>query len=335
MTNRSRNADLGLRRGSFAPLFLLLAACGGKVASVPGPFSIPIHPAANVAATSTSTPTPTSTPTSTPTKPHFPVVVEGMTPSSDGVPIHYVSRGDGDTAVVFVHCWGCNMHYFDGAMAKVAPKYRVVALDLAGHGMSGTKRAKWNVRSFANDVRAVVEKLGLKHVVLVGHSMSGNITLDATLVMPDKVIGLVPIDTLHDVERKMPPDRRKKFFDEFRKDFAGTTSKLVRSLFPRTTDPTVVDHVLADELKGDPKILIPTLEDNFGYESDEALKKVKVLIICVNADLYPTELEHNKKYAPQFQARILKGVGHWPMFEAPDEFEAAVLGAVDEVMTRK
>ncbi len=328
-----------MTKSAIAPLVFLLAACGGGVASVPGPFSLPIPPAANA----TSIPTPTSTPTSIatststsmPSKPGFPVVVEGMTPSADGVPIHYVSRGDGDTAVVFVHCWGCNMHYWDGAMAKVAPKYRVVALDLAGHGMSGTKRTKWNVRSFANDVRAVVDKLGLKHVILVGHSMSGNITLDATLVMTDKVAGLVPIDTLHDADRKMPPDRRKKFFDELRKDFVGATSKIVRSLFPRTTDPSIVDHVIADEVKNDPKIMIPTLEDNFGYETDEALKKVKVPIVCVNADLYPTELEHNRKYAPQFQARIVKGVGHWPMFEAPEEFEAAVLGAIDEVATKK
>jgi len=318
---------------------LTLVACGGAQASVPGPFALPYAPGpatTTPTATATATPTATAAPSATPTsKPSFPVVVEGMTPSADGVPIHFISRGEGDSAVVFVHCWGCNMHYWDGAVARLSPKYRTVAIDLAAHGISGNKRAKWTVHSFANDVKAVVDKLGLKHVVLVGHSMSGNISLEATELLGDKVVGLVPVDTLHDADRKMPPERRKKFFDEFRKDFSGTTSKLVRTLFPKNADPQVVERIVADELKGDPKALVPILEENFAYDSAEALKKIKVPIVCVNADLYPTELEHNRKYAPQFDAKIVKGVGHWPMFEAPEAFEATLLEAVDQASAKK
>lgn len=319
-----------------ALLVSLAAACGGGAASVPGPFVLPYAPGPAAVAAPAPTPTPVPSASATPpSKPSFPVVVEGMTPSADGVPIHYVSRGEGDTAVVFSHCWGCNLHYWDGVVARIAPSHRVVAIDLAGHGISGQKRAKWTVRSFANDLKAVIDKLGLKHVVLVGHSMSGNITLDAAQILGDKVVGLVPIDTLHDVERKMAPDRHKKFFAEFRKDFAGTTSKLVRSLFPKTADAQVVERVVADEVKNDPKAMVDILDDNFAYDSAEAMKKVKAPIVCVNADLYPTEVEKNKKYAPQFEARIVKGVGHWPMFEAPDAFETAVASAVDDVLAKK
>ena len=55
--------------------------------------------------------------------------------------------------------------------------------------------------AFAQDVRAVVEALSLKKVVLVGHSMSGNVVLEAAKAMPERVVGLIPVDTLLDVDQ--------------------------------------------------------------------------------------------------------------------------------------
>ena len=312
---------------------MCLSACEGGHASVPAPLSIPIPPPVGAAA---SIPSSVSAPTSAAgaRRAIVPSVVEGMVPSSDGVPIHYTSEGEGDAAVVFVHCWGCNAHYWDDAARHVASKHRVVTLDLAGHGISGTKRAKWTVHAFAEDVHAVVEKLGLKRVVLVGHSMSGPVTIETAVSFPEHVIGLVPIDTLHDVGRQMPPERRKKFFDEFRKDWQGSVNKIIRSLFPKGADPRIVEHVVADELKMDPKIGIPVLEESFAYPAGEKLKLVKVPVRCINADLYPTDVEGNRKYAPQFEAKIIEGVGHWPMFEAPDKFDELLGAAVDELLAK-
>ena len=70
------------------------------------------------------------------------------------------------------------------------------------------------------------------------------------------------------------------------------------------------------------------LEESFAYDSAAALAKLKLPIIAVNADLFPTSIEHNRKYAPQFDARIVTGVGHWLMFEAPDRFEDALAKAI-------
>ena len=318
---------------AMAALTLSVGACGGGEASVPAPLSIPIPPATVAAASSGQM---TGPPTSGSGLPRtiVPSVVDGMVPSFDGVPIHYTSAGEGDAAVVFVHCWGCTSRYWDDTARHVAEKHRVVTLDLAGHGISGTKRAKWTVHAFAEDVRAVIGALGLKRVVLVGHSMSGPITVETAVSFPEHIVGLVPIDTLHDVSRQMTPERRKKFFDEFRKDWPGTVNKIVRSLFPKTADPRIVERVVADELRNDPKIAIPVIEENFGYPAADKLRLLKIPIRCINADLYPTNVEANRKLAPQFDVRIIEGVGHWPMFEAPDKFNAMVGAAVDEMLTQ-
>lgn len=250
---------------------------------------------------------------------------EGTVPSADGVSIHYASVGAGDSAVVLVHCWSCNAHYWDGQVKALTPKWRVVTLDLAGHGASGKSRATWTMTSFGEDVRAVVTALGLKRVVLVGHSMAGPVILEATRLMPDRVVGLVPVDTLHDVEREMPDDKKEALFARMRQDFPGTTGELVRKLLPSGTNPALVDRLLTDETGADPAVAVPVFQALFQYKEAPALDAIKVPIRAIDTDLVPMNLEANRRHAPQFEVVLMKGVGHWPMLERPEEFNAKLV----------
>jgi len=91
-----------------------------------------------------------------------PQVVEGNIKSADGVPIHFTMRGTGDTALVFVHCWSCDSSYWQAQMDYFAADYRVVAIDLAGHGQSGMGRKDYTISGFADDVERVIDSLDLK-----------------------------------------------------------------------------------------------------------------------------------------------------------------------------
>jgi sigma-B regulation protein RsbQ len=268
-------------------------------------------------------------PAQAPTTTAAPAPVEGNVPSFDGVPIHYKSIGRGDAAVVLVHCWSCNLHNWDGQIAALTKRYRVVAIDLAGHGASGKERKEWTVASFGQDVRAVVVALDLKRVVLVGHSMGGPVILEATNLMPERVVGLVPVDTLHDAERDMPEDKKQEVFTRMRQDFSGTTHELLAGFFPKNADKALVDKIAGEVAAADPAIAIPALENLWHYDERTALGRVKAPIRAINADLFPTSLEHNRKYAPQFDVVVMKGVGHWLMRERPDEFNAKLLDVID------
>src|SRR5438874_9374588 len=114
-----------------------------------------------------------------------PAAHEGTVRSADGVPIHYETRGQGEPALVFVHGWAIDSRYWDAQVPVFARDHRVVTLDLAGHGRSGRDRKDWTVAAFGQDVRAVVEALKLPKVVLIGHSMSGNVILAAARAMPE------------------------------------------------------------------------------------------------------------------------------------------------------
>ena len=95
--------------------------------------------------------------------------------SPDSIQIAYEVHGAGDPALIFVHGWSCDRSYWKGQLETFSKNFKVVAIDLAGHGESGLGRQAWTIEAFGADVEAVVEKLGLKRVILIGHSMRGDV----------------------------------------------------------------------------------------------------------------------------------------------------------------
>jgi len=243
--------------------------------------------------------------------------------ASDGVPIHYAVQGKGEPTLVFIHCWSCNRHLWDNQVAEFSKTHRIVTIDLPGHGESGMDRKNWTVESFGDDVKTVVAKLNLKRVILIGSSMGGPIALEAARRMPDRVIGIVPVDTLQNVEDKVPPDQVEAVFKALETDFKGATANLMSQFFFSPTTPAAVkERILADIDSRPPETAIAILRGVFAYNAAPAMREIKVPIRAINADRVPTNLEVNRKYAPQFDVVIIKGTGHYPMLEDPTRFNA-------------
>src|SRR5262249_30785345 len=116
--------------------------------------------------------------------------------ADDGVNLVCDVRGQGDTALVFLHGWCGDRAYWTNQADAFANDYRIVTLDQAGHGESGKDRKAWTVESLAADVAAVVKDLGLKRVILVGHSMGGPVALLAAKRLTGTAIAVIGADTL-------------------------------------------------------------------------------------------------------------------------------------------
>ena len=241
--------------------------------------------------------------------------------AADGVPIHYSVHGKGEPALVFIHCWACNRNFWENQVAEFSKTNRVVTIDLPGHGQSGQGRKSWSVESYGDDVKTVVTKLDLKRVVLVGSSMGGSIALEATKRMPDRVVAIVPVDTLHNVESKVPPEQLDAVFKQMQADFKTATTGLMNQFFFSPTTPTAVkERIINEAISRQPDVALAILKAIFSYDAAAALREVKVPIRAINADGTPTSVEINRKYAPQFDAMIIKGTGHYPMLEDPARF---------------
>jgi pimeloyl-ACP methyl ester carboxylesterase len=257
---------------------------------------------------------------------------DGTVPSADGVPIRYHVEGpaeSGRPVLVFVHCWSCDRHLWDEQVAHFAKRYRVVTLDLAGHGESGQGRKEWTIPAFGQDVASVVRALGLKRVILVGHSMGGPVILEAARALPDRVSGLVPVDTLLKVAAVSDPKEVEAFLAPLRADYKVGVAKFLRSaLFVPTTDPKLADRIVAETQARPPAIALAALAANLAYDARPALQAIHVSIHAINSDKYPTDVEGNRRYAPQYQVTLMNGVGHYLMLEDPARFDGLLEGVI-------
>jgi pimeloyl-ACP methyl ester carboxylesterase len=257
----------------------------------------------------------------------------GTVASADGVPIRYAVSGAGEPALVFVHCWTGDRRFWDAQVACFAPRHRVVALDLAGHAESGRERRAWTIPAFGEDVRAVVERLALSRVILVGHSMGGTVILEAARRLGPRVVGLIPVDTLRNVERRWEPGEMETMLADFRADFAGSVPRFIRErLIAPATDPRVIERILAQVLAAPREMAIPAIEATWRYDAAAAFREITTPIVAVNGDLQPTDVAVNRRHAPQFEALIMKGVGHFPMLEEPALFNELLADAIARVV---
>ena len=219
--------------------------------------------------------------------------------SADGVPIAFQVQGKGSPALVFIHGWSCDKSYWEAQVAHFSKKHNVVAVDLAGHGESGLGRETYTMAAFGEDVAAVVEKLGLDKVVLIGHSMGGSVIVEAARRLPGKVIGLVGADTFQEIEPEWTQEQVDEWLASFREDFAGTTADFVRTMFTPASDSALVEKIVADMSAAPAEVALSALEKLFDFRKHGiagALREVKIPVRCINSEKYPTNVEAGRRH---------------------------------------
>jgi len=255
--------------------------------------------------------------------------------SADGIPIAYAVQGAGEPAIVFIHCWSCDRSYWANQVDVFAKKHLVVTLDLAGHGDSGAGRAEWTIQSFARDVAAVVTALDPKRVILVGHSMGGPVALEAARLMPERVIGIVGVDTYRNLEQGFPEERKQQMLTALQSNFPVVAGMFVRSMFPARTDSALVARIAGDMASEPPDIAIGAMKSNLDYDPLPALAAITVPVRTINGDLFPTDPEEGKRHTKSFGVTIMPGRGHFPHLEDPKAFNEILARMIDEIVKTK
>ena len=253
--------------------------------------------------------------------------------SGDGVPIVYQVQGKGDIALLLVHCWCCDRSFWDGQVPELVKNYTVVTLDLAGHGESGTNRKEWTMKAFGQDVAAVVNRLKLKKVILIGHSMGGPVAVEAAYLLPKQVIGIIAVDTLLNVEQKFSKEQYEQFMAPMRQDFKKGTETFLRAwMFTPNSDPALVDKVVNKMTSAKPEIALGAWEGMFNYDLPGAMDKIKVPFRLIIADKFPCDAEAGKRHAVSFEVKVMKGVGHFLMMEDPGTFNQLLAQTLEELV---
>jgi pimeloyl-ACP methyl ester carboxylesterase len=232
-----------------------------------------------------------------------------------------------------VHGFGCDSTFFESAIAHLSERWRVLAIDLPGHGKSDSKRVNWTMEAYGDDVRRVCDFIRAERVVLVGHSMGGPVILEAAHAMPGRVLALIPVDTFHDVEKKPDQADIADLIGKWREDFAGSAARMIRGSFHQPIrDPKRVDAVIKKMTLMKPDAGLALLDSMFNYDAAAALDNITLPVRCINSAERPTNLAAGRKHAKRFDVRTIPGVGHYLMLEDPEVFNALLDAAIVELV---
>lgn len=240
------------------------------------------------------------------------------------VKIAYTDNGKGDTTLFFVHGWGINKSYFANQVAYFSKKYRVITIDRPGFGQSGANRTDWGTGAYANDIEAVISKLKLKNVILVGHSMAGDIVLQAAVTDTARIISIVGVDNFKTAG--IPQDAKSKeafklAINNLQHNFFQVASAyFTHYLFAKSTPDSIKTRILADIAKNDSTIAIANIVQGNGFDEVEKLKQYGKKLYLINSDYMPTNTAGLTQNKITFMVTYVNDTGHFPMVEKPQEF---------------
>ena len=261
-----------------------------------------------------------------------PVIPEqGSVLSVDQIEISYTLYGDGETALVFVHCWCCDQGYWRGQVDTFSQDYKVVTIDLAGHGKSGIGRDDYTLQAFGMDVASVVKHLELDKIILVGHSMGGGVVLAAAHLLKEQTLAVIGVDTYQGFQYALSDSMIAQFVQPFRKDFYHTTIGFVHGMFPPDADSVLVMEIAEDMAKGPAEAGISAMINNISTDPIELLEGLDIPIYSINSRMFPIDVQANRELYPDFEVRFIEGVGHFVQLEDPQAFNWELNSILKEI----
>ena len=184
-------------------------------------------------------------------------------------------------------------------------------MDMPGFGQSGKNRSDWSTMAYGRDVDSVISQLKLNKVILIGHSMAGNIVLQAAIDNPEKVIGIVGVDNFKNVGHLQNAAEKKGFDDaidslkyRFRVMASGYFNQ---DLFSATTSVAIRKRILNDVAQVDTTIATEAMGQYNNFDERVALKKLKTKLYLINSDVHLTDTTGLVKNKIPYQLLYIHG----------------------------
>lgn len=240
-----------------------------------------------------------------------------------GRKIKYTVQGAGPETLVLIHGWTCDGGFWSANLPALAGRYRVIALDLPGHGRSDAC-ATCSMDEFGDAVFAVMDAAGVPRATLVGHSMGGAVMLAAVRRQPERVKAIVAVDAAF-----LEAEAARKFKDHADR-FSGpkgleAREQMVRSMFTTNTPKAVQEQVLKAMLGTPESVAVAAMRSMFSPAFwKEGTVDVPFLQIAAGTSTWISEEALRRRF-PQAHLKRIEGTGHFLMMERPDAFNRMLL----------
>jgi len=244
----------------------------------------------------------------------------------DGLRVHYKSFGQGDTALVFVHGWTCDLTFWRDQVDFFSGKTRIILVDLPGHGQSDKPMVDYTQDLFAKGIHAALQDAGVKKATLVGHSMGTPVIRQFYRLFPGETQALVIVDG--GLRNPFPnPDAAKARLAVLESSaFQGEIEKAIDGMFVPTTTPEIREFVVSRMTKAPKHVSVGAIRGQTapGLYNDDKITVPVVAIMAKRTNWTPAQADQFRALAPQVEYHAMEGVGHFLMMEKPAEFNQLV-----------
>jgi pimeloyl-ACP methyl ester carboxylesterase len=257
--------------------------------------------------------------------------------------ILYAIAGEGPP-VILLHGFGGQIWVWEKQVAALSRHHHLYVPDLLGYGYSDRPKVEYSPAFFIDSVKQLMDRLRLQRASLVGSSMGGGIAWAFALTHPERVEKLVLIDSI-------PPDvvpavRNPSFrwllairnfpalpYLGVRLTTRGMLRKTLKEMVfddRLITDQVVERQYQIGRIKGTSRVMTSTarhVEEVKRYESGLSTLRTPTLIIWGDQDeVFPLTVgKELHALIKSSKLLVIKGSGHMPMWERPDETNAAIL----------
>ena len=248
----------------------------------------------------------------------------------DGMKIHSAVAGKGPKTVILVHGWTCDSTSWSEQVPALEKNYRVVTLDLPGHGKSDSPRdGRYSMELFARAVESVRAETKAGRVVLVGHSMGTPVIVEFARLYPQHTAALVFADGVtpgitpptaagsapsHPGDAMQGPDGRKH------------REEMIGGLFTSDTSPAIQAKVRAMMLTPSDATAAGAMNATFDPSGQFLSGTIDVPVLAIYAGRSRLE---NPDYLHAHYTHVeiteIPGTAHFLMLEKPQEFNKLLL----------
>ena len=176
--------------------------------------------------------------------------------------ISYSDTGKGN-AMVLLHGFLENQTMWQDLVPELSQKYRVITIDLLGHGESGCVGYLHSMEDNAEAVHSVLSKLRIRKAIFIGHSMGGYVALAVAELYPTGVKGLVLMNSTSKADSEERKTNRDRAIKAVKKDYIGFVRLSIANLFnPDNRERLVneIEKVRAEALKTPLQGIVASLE---------------------------------------------------------------------------
>ncbi|AYF87729.1 MULTISPECIES: alpha/beta fold hydrolase [unclassified Pseudomonas] len=259
---------------------------------------------------------------------------------NDGCQLHYEDYGRG-MPVLLIHGLGSSTRDWEYQVPALAAHYRVIVIDVRGHGRSDKPNERYSIAAFADDVTALIEHLKLIDVHLVGISMGGMIGFQLAVDHPELLRSLTIVNSGPEVKPHSPKEyleiakrwtlSRLLSLDSIAKALGGL-------LFPLPEQADLRRKIEERWPQNDKRAYLSALNAIIGWGVRDRLQRIKCPTLVITADRDYTPVAKKETYVkelPNARLVVIKNSRHATPLDQPERFNTTLLDFIAEVERKK